>query len=288
MAGSAGATFLSHHQVITPHLRRPFRPLRRSIHYRDRQPGLVPPTAIPFPISHYTGWTKWRHSYEPPSATPAFCTAWKSIVAAGLTDDHTPLGALSTSKLPIPVHGSSPDISAGPGRRSPGDQPLTFAAWSAPILSLVDDANREQLTFLGLFDDTPRPRHRPHFGRCPPTPAGDPTGHATRRQGYDRHAPRNNGRIAFRPLRRPQRRRIGILHFIPHDTFLFTCQCIFLFTRHGIFLCTRHGILLCTRHSIGRSPPLRRYKAASSFTVTTTCKRPWQKRWASPWALPPY
>ena len=61
---------------------------------------------------------------------PAFCTAWKSIVAAGLTNDK--------DKLPS----------------TPG---LTFSQWAAPVGPYVDDHNREQLDFLGLFDDQPIP-----------------------------------------------------------------------------------------------------------------------------------
>lgn len=63
---------------------------------------------------------------------PDFCKGWKSIVEAGLTDDQTLLSI-----------GSEPA--------------LTFSAWSAPILPFVDDGNREQLSFLGLFDNTPIP-----------------------------------------------------------------------------------------------------------------------------------
>ncbi len=59
---------------------------------------------------------------------PAFCSGWKEIVKAGLTDDEMPV--------------------------KPG---LSFADWSAPLLPLVDNINKEQLEFLGLFDKIPVP-----------------------------------------------------------------------------------------------------------------------------------
>ena len=59
---------------------------------------------------------------------PDFCKGWKTIVKAGLADDKT--------RLP---------------------SGLSFAAWSAPILSFVNAGNRQQLEFLGLFDETPVP-----------------------------------------------------------------------------------------------------------------------------------
>jgi len=58
---------------------------------------------------------------------PDFCRGWNSIVRAGLTDDQIVLTALS------------------------------FSEWSAPILPFVNADNREQLAFLGLFDNTAIP-----------------------------------------------------------------------------------------------------------------------------------
>lgn len=60
---------------------------------------------------------------------PDFCRAWKTIVRAGLTNDM----AL------VPDNG------------------LQFSDWSAPILPYLKDDNREQLEFLGLFDNKPVP-----------------------------------------------------------------------------------------------------------------------------------
>ena len=60
---------------------------------------------------------------------PAFCRAWSAIVHAGLTDDKT---AVDTTEL-------------------------SYAAWSTPLRSLADAESREQLAFLGLFEDRPVP-----------------------------------------------------------------------------------------------------------------------------------
>ncbi|HMH23081.1 MAG TPA: saccharopine dehydrogenase C-terminal domain-containing protein [Puia sp.] len=62
---------------------------------------------------------------------PGYCRAWKSIVAAGLTDDQLTV------------------------RRR--DDVLSFARWSAPVIPLINNDNREQLEFLGLFDPSPVP-----------------------------------------------------------------------------------------------------------------------------------
>ncbi|HWK06695.1 MAG TPA: saccharopine dehydrogenase C-terminal domain-containing protein [Puia sp.] len=72
---------------------------------------------------------------------PGFCQGWKNIVQAGLTDDKTRL----------------PGTEDHPGKSDATADPLTVAAWSAPILPFVNADNREQLEFLGLFDKTPIP-----------------------------------------------------------------------------------------------------------------------------------
>ena len=56
---------------------------------------------------------------------PAFFTGWKSIIAAGLTNDKD---AINTAGL-------------------------SFKKWSEPILPLVNADNKAMLAFLGLFDD---------------------------------------------------------------------------------------------------------------------------------------
>jgi saccharopine dehydrogenase-like NADP-dependent oxidoreductase len=79
---------------------------------------------------------------------PAYCNAWAAIVKARLTDDEKLLGAGS-------ANGDGPrgDVPAGTSKGAAN--PLTYAAWSAPVL--VDDGNRSCLEFLGLFDRTPVP-----------------------------------------------------------------------------------------------------------------------------------
>jgi saccharopine dehydrogenase (NADP+, L-glutamate forming) len=59
---------------------------------------------------------------------PSFCRGWAPIVRAGLTDDVKPL--------------------------APG---LTLAEWAVPILSYVNEQNREMYAYLGLFDVMPMP-----------------------------------------------------------------------------------------------------------------------------------
>lgn len=60
---------------------------------------------------------------------PEFCRSWKSIVSAGLTNGKTPVN-------------------------QPG---LTIKKWAENISPFVNADNKEQLFFLGLFDDTPVP-----------------------------------------------------------------------------------------------------------------------------------
>jgi saccharopine dehydrogenase-like NADP-dependent oxidoreductase len=69
---------------------------------------------------------------------PGFCRAWKSIVRAGLTDAEKPVR-------------TAPGNDRHALREGP-PQGLTFAEWSAPILPYVDEDNRAQFEFLGLFD----------------------------------------------------------------------------------------------------------------------------------------
>ncbi|HEV2481387.1 MAG TPA: saccharopine dehydrogenase C-terminal domain-containing protein [Puia sp.] len=83
---------------------------------------------------------------------PAFCAGWKNIVRAGLTDATKPLGATAEAHAPA-------DHRADAHAPRPGDPgaagSLTYAQWSAPLLPFVDETNRAQYAFLGLFDPTP-------------------------------------------------------------------------------------------------------------------------------------
>jgi saccharopine dehydrogenase-like NADP-dependent oxidoreductase len=60
---------------------------------------------------------------------PEFCNGWKTIVAAGLTDDKKNINA----------------------------DKLTFKDWSSSIIPLVNKENKSQLSYLGLFGDEPIP-----------------------------------------------------------------------------------------------------------------------------------
>ncbi len=61
---------------------------------------------------------------------PAFCKAWQSIVAAGLTNDEASLSASG----------------------------MTFSQWSAPLLPYVDASNKSLYAYLGLFDEAQLPQ----------------------------------------------------------------------------------------------------------------------------------
>lgn len=144
LAGSAGASYRENGHVVT-----------RSYPEIFDEPG-----DIHLPALDTLAWYPNRDSlsyiplYGLPEAKtfirttlryPAFCTGWKNIVRAGLTDTEKPLVAGAHSN-------ASPHADAG----SPGG-PLTYAQWSASLLPFVDDTNRAQYAFLGLFDTTPIP-----------------------------------------------------------------------------------------------------------------------------------
>lgn len=140
LAGSAGASYRDDSRAVT-----------RSYQQLFDQPG-----DIHLPGLGTLAWYPNRDSlsyiplYGLPDAKtfirttlryPAFCAGWKHLVRAGLTDATKPLGAAGP---------------AGPADpRAAGS--LTYAQWSAPLLPFVDDTNRAQYAFLGLFDDTPVP-----------------------------------------------------------------------------------------------------------------------------------
>ena len=61
---------------------------------------------------------------------PEFCTAWNQLVKAGLTDE----------------------------KKAPDPHARNIKQWSAPVLPWVNETNRAQLAFLGLFEDSPLPQ----------------------------------------------------------------------------------------------------------------------------------
>ena len=141
LAGSAGASYLEEGRVVT-----------RTYQELFDQPGeiVLPPLGA-------LAWYPNRDSlsyillYGLPAAKtfirttlryPAFCQAWRNIVRAGLTDTVKPL---------------DPTLANAGRSANAGAVPLTYAQWAAPLLPFVDDANRAQYAFLGLFDKTPIP-----------------------------------------------------------------------------------------------------------------------------------
>lgn len=138
LAGSAGASYLEASRTVT-----------RTYQEIFDQPG-----EIRLPALGALAWYPNRDSlsyiplYGLPEATtfirttlryPAFCSGWKNIVRAGLTDAEKPI-----------TSGTRGDSAADAA-------PLTYAQWSAPLLPFVDDSNRAQYAFLGLFERTSVP-----------------------------------------------------------------------------------------------------------------------------------
>ena len=92
---------------------------------------------------------------------PDFCRGWKSIVRAGLTDDQTVLRGVGNQVAADVLRkvGNQAAAKDSDERMAAGTagSALSFAEWSTPILPYVNADNREQLEFLGLFDNTPIP-----------------------------------------------------------------------------------------------------------------------------------
>jgi saccharopine dehydrogenase (NADP+, L-glutamate forming) len=132
LAGSAGASYLEDSRTVTRTYQEIFErpgeirlsPLGALAWYPNRDSlSYIPLYGLPEAKTFIR--TTLRY--------PAFCAGWKNIVRAGLTDAEEPL----------------------PG--DTGATPLTYAQWSAPLLPFVDDSNRAQYAFLGLFDSTSIP-----------------------------------------------------------------------------------------------------------------------------------
>jgi saccharopine dehydrogenase (NADP+, L-glutamate forming) len=156
LAGSAGASYLEDGRVVT----------------RTYQELFDHPGEIVLPPLGALAWYPNRDSlsyiplYGLPAAKtfirttlryPTFCRAWRNIVRAGLTDTEKPVDP--TAAAGASIGPSTATAAATPANvASPaGAGPLTYAQWAAPLLPFVDDGNRAQYAFLGLFDKTPVP-----------------------------------------------------------------------------------------------------------------------------------
>lgn len=154
VAGSAGASYREDGRVVT----------------RTYQELFDHPGDITLPGLGALAWYPNRDSlsyiplYGLPAAKtfirttlryPAFCQAWRDIVRAGLTDTVKPVGPVASTEADAgtPAKAASP---AGAGT-SVDNGRLTYAEWATPLLPFVDNANRAQYAFLGLFDKTPVP-----------------------------------------------------------------------------------------------------------------------------------
>lgn len=124
LAGKAGASFkinntvkhLNYEEVFNNYQHVKIGPLGKLASYPNRD------SLDYLPVYHVNDAVTFIRSTL---RYPEFCTAWNSIVKAGLTNDVAPLY----------VNG------------------LTFRKWSQNILPFVNDSNRKQLEYLGLFDD---------------------------------------------------------------------------------------------------------------------------------------
>jgi len=157
LAGSAGASYREDSRVVT-----------RSYQELFDQPGNIDLAGLG-PLAWYPNRDSLSYIplYGLPDAStfirttlryPAFCAGWKHIVRAGLTDATRPLGALNqaTNRGDTGARPATPAPAANHANAGAAGS-LTYAQWSAPLLPFVDDTNRAQYTFLGLFDDTPIP-----------------------------------------------------------------------------------------------------------------------------------
>jgi saccharopine dehydrogenase (NADP+, L-glutamate forming) len=128
LAGSAGAKYLENGQVVT----RSYEELFQQVHevtidglgrlawYPNRDSLSYIPI---YGLEGITTFIRTTLRY------PEYIRAWKSIVAAHLTDEKTPITKDKTN----------------------------FMQWSGPIRPLMDDGNRRQLEYLGLFSEEPIP-----------------------------------------------------------------------------------------------------------------------------------
>jgi len=139
LAGSAGATYRQEGQVITRSYPELFDRCEEVV-VEDIGPLAWYPNRDSLSYISLYGLEETSTFIRTTLRYPSFCRAWQAVVRAGLTDDSTPVR------------------DAGEGAPAP---PLTFAAWAAPILPFVNESNRPQLEFLGLFDQTPIPSATP-------------------------------------------------------------------------------------------------------------------------------
>ena len=81
-----------------------------------------------------------------------------TLPGTGLTADHSPLAGTGLTNTQRPLPQSPGETIVGlPTVPQPAAPRLSLSAWSAPILPFVNDGNRDLLTYLGLFDNTPVP-----------------------------------------------------------------------------------------------------------------------------------
>lgn len=179
LAGSAGARYKENGQLITRIYQQLFEQCEQVAIKGIGQPLSWYPNRDSLSYIPLYGLEEADTFIRTTLRYPDFCKGWAPIVQAGLTDDQVPLvhtaPPVSGHQPSTTLSGFTPDQSASasaptrspdtditiiglPGNplppTAPGD---TFSSWSAPILPFVNEGNRELLTFLGLFDNTPVP-----------------------------------------------------------------------------------------------------------------------------------
>ena len=126
LAGSAGAKYLENGKVVTRTYEELFGQIN-EVHIKNLPSLAWYPNRDSLSYIPLYGLDGISTFIRTTLRYPDYIRAWKPVVQARLTDD---TAALTST---------------------------TFAQWSAPIRPLVDDINRQQLEYLGLFSDEPIP-----------------------------------------------------------------------------------------------------------------------------------
>jgi saccharopine dehydrogenase (NADP+, L-glutamate forming) len=126
LAGSAGAKYLQNGQVVTRTYKELFRQIN-EVKVKDLAPLAWYPNRDSLSYIPIYGMEGTDTFIRTTLRYPDFIKAWDPVIQAGLTDDTNPIAQ------------------------------TTIAQWSAAIEPLVDETNRRQLEYLGLFNEAPIP-----------------------------------------------------------------------------------------------------------------------------------
>ena len=126
LAGSAGANYLEDGQVVTCDYKELFRQIN-TVEVKDLAPLAWYPNRDSLSYIPVYGLEGIATFIRTTLRYPDFIKAWDPVIQAGLTDDKKPVAQTS------------------------------MAEWSAAIAPLVNETNRRQLDYLGLFNNDPIP-----------------------------------------------------------------------------------------------------------------------------------